>query len=76
MQVPVDSSRNTVVAVFHNSIQLPADWDHCDKLVNHVDDELLDRRMCTSRIAQQGTFDKKPLGLAMCYGCGHLSVGE
>ena len=57
MQVPVDSSRNTVVAVFHNSIQLPADWDHCDKLVNHVDNELLDRRMCMSRIAQQGTFD-------------------
>ena len=48
--VPVDSSCNTVVAVFHNSIQLPADWIIVLSL-------LLDRRMCTSRIAQQGTFD-------------------
>ena len=54
---------------FHDSIQLPPDWDHSGNLVN-VDDELLD--VCSRRIAQQRTFDKKPLGLAVCYGCGHL----
>ena len=42
---------------------------HSGNMVN-VDDELLD--VCAHRIAQQRTFDKKPLGLAMCYGCGHL----
>ena len=36
----------------------------------NVDDEVLD--MCTRRIAQQHTFDRKPLGLGVCYGCGHL----
>ena len=54
---------------FHNSIALPADWDHSYDSVN-TDDELLDA--CARRIAQQHTFDKKPLGLAVCYGCGHL----
>lgn len=33
---------------FDNSIQLPADWDHSNELVN-VDDELLD--VCARRIA-------------------------
>ena len=54
---------------FDDSIQLPPDWDHSGNMVN-VDDELLD--VCAHRIAQQRTFDKKPLGLAVCYGCGHL----
>ena len=36
----------------------------------NVTDVLLD--MCGRRITQQRTFDKKPLGLAVCYGCGHL----
>ena len=48
---------------FDNAVQLPADWDHSIKLVN-VDDELLD--VCARRITQQRTFDRKPLGLAVC----------
>jgi hypothetical protein len=36
----------------------------------NVDNELLDA--CARRISQQRTFDRKPLGLAVCYGCGHL----
>ena len=54
---------------FNSSIQLPGVWNHSNELVN-VDDELLDT--CARRIAQQRTFDKKPLGLAVCYGCGHM----
>lgn len=37
-----------------------------EQLVN-IDNELLDK--CARRIAQQRTFDKKPLGVAVCYGC-------
>lgn len=37
-----------------------------EQLVN-VDNELLDK--CARRIAQQRTFDNKPLGVAVCYGC-------
>ena len=54
---------------FDNTIQLPADWCHSSELVN-IDNDLLD--MCARRISQQRTFDRKPLGLAVCYGCGHL----
>ena len=54
---------------FHNTIQLPSDWCHSNDLIN-VDIELLDT--CARRISQQRTFDRKPLGLAVCYGCGHL----
>ena len=43
------------------SIELPTEWDHSDELVN-FDDELFGRR-----IAQQRTYDKKPLGVAVCY---------
>jgi hypothetical protein len=38
-------------------------------LVN-IDNELLGA--CARRISQQRTFDRKPLGIAVCYGCGHL----
>ena len=54
---------------FDNTIQLPTDWCHSSELVN-IDNDLLD--MCARRISQQRTFDRKPLGLAVCYGCGHL----
>ena len=57
------------VVEFHDSIQLSTDWDHSGELLN-VDYELLN--VCARRIAQQRTFDKKPLGIAVCYGCGHL----
>ena len=50
-------------------LMIPTDWDHSVDFVN-VDGDLLDT--CTRRIAQQCTFDRKPLGLAVCYGCGHL----
>ena len=54
---------------FDNTIQLPPDWEHSNEFVN-IDNDLLD--VCARRILQQRTFDKKPLGLAVCYGCGHL----
>ena len=54
---------------FHDAVELPNDWYHSNELVN-IDDELLDA--CARRISQQRTFDQKPLGLAVCYGCGHL----
>ena len=28
--------------------------------------------MCGQRIAQQRTYDNKPLGTGVCYGCGHM----
>ena len=52
-----------------NSIEFPTEWDTLEELVN-LGDELLD--MCTCRIKQQHAFDRKPLGLAVSYGCGHL----
>ena len=36
----------------------------------NINNELLDA--CSRRISQQRTFDRKPLSLAVCYGCGHL----
>ena len=54
---------------FDPCIELPTDWDHSDEMLN-VNCELLDA--CNRRIAQQRTFDKKPLGIAVCYGCGHM----
>ena len=53
---------------FSGSIELPTEWDHSDELVN--DDELLG--LCRRRIAQQRTYGKKPLGVAVCYWCGHV----
>ena len=35
--------------------------------MSNINVELLD-----VRISQQRTFYRKPLGLAVCYGCGHL----
>ena len=28
--------------------------------------------LCSRRITQQRTYDKKPLGVAVCYRCGHM----
>ena len=36
----------------------------------NIDDDLLNA--CARRISQQRTFDRKPLDLTVCYGCGHL----
>ena len=54
--------------LFHESIQLPEHWDKSETSLN-VDDLL---SVCSRRIAQQRTYDKKPLGVAVCYGCGHM----
>ena len=54
---------------FDNSVYLPIEWDHSQELVN-VDNELLD--LSARRIAQQRTFDREPLGLAVYYGYGQL----
>ena len=45
---------------FHELITLPEEWDHSEEMVN-VSASLLD--VCSCRIAQQRTFDKKPLGV-------------
>ena len=50
---------------FDSSITLPEHWDCSDTAVN-LDDELL--VACGCRILQQRTFDKKPLGVGVCYG--------
>ena len=55
--------------LFHDSIQLPEHWDKSETSLN-VDDLL---SVCSRRIAQQRTYDKKPLGVAVtgvgtCYG--------
>ena len=55
--------------LFHESIELPEDWDNSEVSLN-VDDDLLG--VCSRRIAQQCTYDKKPLGVAVCYGCRHM----
>ena len=54
---------------FDSSINLPEYWDCSTSTVN-LDDELL--VACGRRILQQRTFDKKPLGIGVCYGCGHV----
>ena len=54
---------------FDPCIELPTGWDNSNEMLN-INVELLD--VCSCRISQQRTFDRKPLGLAVCYGCGHL----
>ena len=54
---------------FHESIVLPEEWDHSEELVN-ISASLLD--VCSRRVAQQRTYDKKPSGVAVCYGCGYM----
>ena len=54
---------------FDSSIHLPTEWDHSPQFIN-VDGDLLS--VCRRRIAQQRTYDKKPLGIAVCYKCGHM----
>ena len=51
---------------YSGSIELPTEWDPSDELVN------IDVELCSRRIAQQHTYDKKPLGVAVCYRCGHV----
>ena len=51
---------------FSGSIELPTEWDH----LVIFDDQLLG--LCSRKIAQQRTYDKKPLGVAVCYRCGHM----
>ena len=54
---------------FHPDIDLPHMWEHSPPFVN-VDEDLL--KACSRRICQQRTYDKKPLGIAVCYRCGHM----
>ena len=48
---------------FDPCIELPIAWDQSDEILN-INTELLDA--CSRRISQQRTFDRKPLGLAVC----------
>ena len=52
---------------FNDNISLPSDWDV--SAVN-LSPELL--TACCQRIKQQRTFDLKPLGVGVCYMCGHV----
>ena len=52
---------------FIDNISLPSDWDV--SAVN-LSPELL--TACCQRIKQQRTFDLKPLGVGVCYMCGHV----
>ena len=54
---------------FHLEIDFLQQWEHSPPCVN-VDDHLLE--VCSRRIAQQRTYDTKPLGTAVCYRCGHM----
>ena len=54
---------------FHESVELPSQWDDSAEFVN-VSDDLL--KICSRRISQQCTHDRKPLGIAVCYGCGRM----
>ena len=50
---------------FDESVVLCTHWDHSEELLT-ISSSLLDA--CGHRIAQQRTFDKKPLGIAGCSG--------
>ena len=52
---------------FLDDIDLPTEWD-----TSHVnlDADLLSQ--CRARIMQQRTFDRKSLGVGVCYNCGHV----
>ena len=52
---------------FNDNISLPSEWDV--SAVN-LSPELL--AACGQRIKQQRTFDLKPLGVSVCYMCGHV----
>ena len=53
----------TILFEIHESIELPEDWDNSEVSLNVDDDRL---SVCSRRIAQQRTYDKKPLGVAVC----------
>ena len=55
--------------LFHPEIDLSQLWEHPPPFVS-VDEYLL--KACSRRICQQRTYDKKPLGIAVCYRCGHM----
>ena len=48
-------------------LNLPSEWD--SSAVNLSQDLL---RTCNHRVSQQKAFDKKPLGVGVCYCCGHI----
>ena len=59
--------RPTGIITFLEDLNLPSEWD--TSAVNLHPDLL---RACQSRIKQQRTFDKKSLGVGVCYRCGHV----
>ena len=52
---------------FLEDLHLPKDWD--TSAANLTTDLLC---ICRSRVKQQRTFDRKPLGVGVCYMCGHV----
>ncbi len=54
---------------FQDSLELCSDWDTLSQSVNLAPDLL---SACAGRMQQQRTFDKKSLGVGVCYGCGHV----
>ena len=55
------------VVSFLDNVGLPSEWD--TSAIN-LSEELL--QICESRIKQQRTFDRKSLGVGVCYRCGHV----
>ena len=54
-------------SAFLEDLHVPTGWD--TSAIN-IDSDLLG--VCHARINQQRTFDKKSLGVGVCYGCGHV----
>ena len=55
------------LATFLEDLNLPKEWDTSHA---NLSADLLGA--CQSRIHQQRTFDRKPLGVGVCYNCGHV----
>lgn len=62
-------SRKQKECIFDPALSLPTDWDTDPNTLNLSNDLI---ETCTRRISQQRTFDAKPLGIAVCYGCSHI----
>lgn len=68
-QADLESNLKEKEINFDQSIELPLNWDVNENTLNLSKELLL---ACRRRIKQQRTFDAKSLGVAVCYGCGHI----
>ena len=67
---PQTTNQNHSHKLTHDkSIEPPVSGD-CSPDILNLSNELL--AACGRRILQQRRFDRKPLGVGVCYGCGHI----